>query len=45
MLVENSLQTFRNMGYNISLKLHFLHSHLYFLPSKFGDVSNEHDES
>jgi uncharacterized protein Usg len=29
-LVENILQTFRNIGCNLSLKLHFLYGHLEF---------------
>ena len=32
------------MGCNMSLKLHFLHSHLYFFPENLGDVSDEHGE-
>ena len=28
----------------MSLKLHFLHSHLYFFPENLGDVSDEHGE-
>jgi hypothetical protein len=43
-LVENMLETFRNMGYHMSLKLHFLCSHLDFFPGSLGDVSVEHGE-
>ena len=32
------------MGCNMSLKLHFLHSHLYFFPENLGDVSDENGE-
>ena len=32
------------MGCNMSLKLHFLHSHLYFFPENLGDLSDEHGE-
>jgi hypothetical protein len=43
-LVENILKTFRYTGWNMSLKLHFLHSHLDVFTSKFGYVSDEHDK-
>ncbi|GBM80409.1 hypothetical protein AVEN_166261-1 [Araneus ventricosus] len=32
------------MGCNMSLKIHFLHSHLDFFPENFGTVSDEHGE-
>ncbi|GBN83464.1 hypothetical protein AVEN_116162-1 [Araneus ventricosus] len=32
------------MGCNMSLKIHFLHSHLKFFPENFVSVSDEHDE-
>jgi hypothetical protein len=38
------LETFRNMGCNMSFKINFLHSHLGFSPSSLGDISGEHDE-
>jgi hypothetical protein len=38
------LETFRNRGYNMSLKMNFLYSHLGFSPSNLGDVSDEYDE-
>jgi hypothetical protein len=41
--IENTTETFRSMGCNMSLKLHFLHSHLGFSPSNLGD-SDEYDE-
>lgn len=31
-------------GVNMSLKIHFLHSHLDFFPNNLGDVSDEHGE-
>lgn len=43
-LVENMLKTFRNMGWNMSSKLHILHSHLDVFTSKIGYVIDEHDE-
>ena len=32
------------MGCRMSLKIHFLHSHLYFFPPNLGAVSDEHGE-
>ena len=32
------------LGYNMSLKIHFLHSHLSFFPENMGSVSDEHGE-
>jgi len=32
------------MGCNISLKIHFLGSHLDFFPENLGEVSDEHSE-
>ncbi|GBM02375.1 hypothetical protein AVEN_138479-1 [Araneus ventricosus] len=32
------------MGCNMSLKIHFLHSHLEFYPENLGPVSDEHGE-
>lgn len=32
------------LGVNMSLKIHFLHSHLDFFPPNLGDVSDEHGE-
>ncbi|KMQ83920.1 hypothetical protein RF55_18789 [Lasius niger] len=42
--VTNMLNHFKNLGCNMSLKLHFLHSHLDFFPDNFGDVSKEQGE-
>ena len=35
------LGNFRILGINISIKVHFLHSHLDRFPENFGDVSDE----
>jgi hypothetical protein len=43
-LVENLLQCYDRLGCNMSLKLHFLHSHLDFFPENCGAVSDEHGE-
>ena len=43
-LVEHTIDSYKNMGCNMSLKIHFLHSHLDFFPSNCGDVSDEHGE-
>ena len=33
--IETLLHTYNAMGCNMSLKLHFLHSHLYFFPKSW----------
>lgn len=43
-LVEDLLQNFKNLGCRMSLKIHFLHSHLDFFPKNLGDVSDEQRE-
>ena len=43
-LVNNRLQSYQKLGCNISLKMHFLHSHLDFFPENCGTVSDEHGE-
>ena len=43
-LVENMLVLFKNTGCRMSLKMHFLHSHIDFFPPNNGDVSDEHGE-
>jgi len=43
-LVDNLLHTYHNLGCNMSLKIHFLHSHLDFFPANCGAVSDEHGE-
>ena len=44
MLIENLLRNYEIMGCNMSLKIHFLHSHLDFFPDNFGAVSEEQGE-
>lgn len=43
-LVENLLVNYRNLGCRMSLKIHFLHSHLDFFPPNLGAVSDEQGE-
>jgi len=43
-LVDNLLHAYHNLGCNISLNIHFLHSHLDFFPANCGGVSDEHGE-
>lgn len=43
-LVKNMLLSYQKMGCNMSLKMHFLHSHLDFFPENCGAVSDEHGE-
>lgn len=43
-LVEELIQSYKTLGCNMSLKLHFLHSHLEFFPDNLGAVSDEHGE-
>src|SRR5215470_1287932 len=43
-LVQNMLAAYERMGARMSLKMHFLHSHLDFFPSNLGAVSDEHGE-
>jgi len=43
-LVEDMLEAYRRMGCRMSLKMHFLHSHLSFFPDNLGAVSDEHGE-
>jgi len=43
-LVNNRLQRYQKLGCNVSLKIHFLHSHLDFFPESCGAVSDEHGE-
>jgi hypothetical protein len=38
------LAAFKDMGVNMSLKIHFLRSHLDFFPSDLGNISDEHGE-
>ena len=42
--VQNLLESFQEMKCNMSLKIHFLHSHLDFFPENLGAVSDEQGE-
>jgi hypothetical protein len=44
-LVENVIASYEKLGCNISLKMHFVHSHLYPFPVNCGALSDEHGES
>ena len=43
-LIEDMLSVYHRIGCNMSLKIHFLHSHLDFFPDNCGMVSDEHGE-
>ena len=43
-LVEDLLNSYEKLGCNMSLKIHFLHSHLEFFPRNCGAISDEHGE-
>ena len=43
-ILENIIKYYQNLGCNMSLKIHFLHSHLPFFPEDAGDISDEHRE-
>ena len=40
-LVNRLLESFHKLGCNMSIKVHFLHSHLDEFPANLGDVSDE----
>lgn len=42
--VQSLLDAYQKLGCNMSLKLHFLHSHLEFFPENLGMVSDEQGE-
>jgi len=42
--VQDLLTSYKAMECNISLKIHFLESHLHFFPENLGEVSDEHGE-
>jgi hypothetical protein len=44
-LVEDLLNAQQTVGCNLSLKIHFLRSHLHFFPPHLSTVSYEHGES
>jgi len=41
---QGLLTSYKAMGCNMSLKTHFLESHLDFFPENLGEVSDEHGE-
>jgi len=43
-LVNKLFQSYQRLGCNMSLKIHFLHSHLDFSPENCSAVSEEHGE-
>lgn len=43
-LVDELMIAYKELGCNMSLKLHFLHSHLTFFHDNLGKVSDEHGE-
>ena len=42
--IEKWLKSYEDIGCRMSLKIHFLHSHLNFFPPNLGTVSDEHGE-
>lgn len=43
-IIKDLLENYRRMGANMSLKIHFLHSHLDFSPENLGESSDEQGE-
>ena len=43
-MVDNMLKAYENLGSRMSLKMHFLHSHLDLFPPNLGAVSDEQGE-
>ena len=43
-IVDNMLQKYMILGCNMSLKVHFLHSHLNYFPYNLGAVNEEQGE-
>ncbi|CAJ0962494.1 unnamed protein product [Ranitomeya imitator] len=43
-IVEEQLMSLRNLGCRMSIKIHYLHSHLDFFPENLGDVSEKQGE-
>jgi hypothetical protein len=43
-VVQDLLTSYKTMGCNMSLKIHFMESHLIFFPENLGEVSDEHGE-
>ena len=44
MMVSHLIESYEKLGCRMSLKLHFLHSHLNFFQDNLGNVSEEHGE-
>ena len=44
-LIQNLVQTYKKLGCRMSLKIHFLHSHLDFFPENLNSVSDEQGET
>ena len=42
-VVQNCLNSYRNLGCNMSIKVHFLFSQIENFPKNLGDVSDEQD--
>jgi hypothetical protein len=43
-LVEELLPSYQKLGCNMSMKIHFPSSHLFFFPVNCGSVSDKHSE-
>lgn len=43
-VVQKCIRAYKQLGCNMSLKIHLLHSHLDFFPENLGSVSDEHGE-
>lgn len=43
-LIKNLINSFEKLGCKMSLKVHFMHSHVEFFPFNFADISDEHGE-
>ncbi len=43
-IVSTLIRNYEKLGCNMSLKVHFLHSHMDFFHERLSDVSNEHGE-
>ena len=43
-LVSNMLTNFKDLGCNMSIKIHYLYNHLDYFPKNLGDVSEEQGE-
>lgn len=43
-IIKEMLDAYQAISVNMSLKVHFMHSHLDLFPDNMGDVSDEHGE-